>query len=129
MKQIKTLMKLAAIQPCTLEFIYGLIKKFGATAPLIFDVKALEGTKWEFEDTRLVYDTKNRDEFLRRLLLIANVALRKRQTKTCGESIMKITPRGTAIRISQRNHLKIRDLFDIDIFSPKTKHVSIRSRR
>jgi len=129
MEQIRTLMKLAATQPCTLEFIYGLIKKFGATAPLIFDVKVLEGTEWEFYDTKLVYDTKNKDEFLSRLISITNVALRKRQSKMCDESTIKITPRGTTIRISQGRHFRIRDLFDIDIFAPKTKHVSITCRR
>lgn len=129
MKQIETLMKLAAIQPCTLEFIYGLIKKFGATAPLIFDVKVLEGTEWEFYDTKLVYDTKNKDEFLSMLSSIASVTLGKRQRKMCGESIIKITPRGTTIRISQGRHFRIRDLFDIDIFAPQTKHVSIRCRK
>jgi hypothetical protein len=126
MEQIKTLMKLAATQPCTLEFIYGLIKKFGATAPLIFDVKVLEGTEWKFRDTKLVYDTKNKDEFLSRLILITNIASQKRQSKVCGESTIEITPRGTTVRISRGRHYKIRDLFDIDIFAPKTKHVSIK---
>lgn len=118
MNQIKTLMKLAATQPCTLEFIHGLIKKFGATAPIIFDAKVLQGTRWKFYDTNLVYDTEDRNEFLDKLILIANVALQKKLSKIPRESTMEITPKGTAIRIKQ-GRIRVRDLFDIDIFSPK----------
>lgn len=127
MKQIRTLMKLAAIQPCTLEFIYGLIKKFGATAPLVFDVKVLKETKWKFCDTNLVYDTENVQEFLHKLTLITRAAS-PQLSKISGKIILTITPKGTTVQINGRK-LGIRDLFDIDIFSPERNiiHPEIRN--
>ena len=124
MKQIETLMKLAATQPCTLEFIYGQIRKINRTAPLIFDIRVLGDTKWRFYNTNVTWHTLNGHDFLCKLNLIASIAAEKKLRSKPEKSNLLVSPKGTTIQID-RKKTKIRDLFEVDIFSPRRKEITI----
>lgn len=124
MKQIETLMKLATTRPCTLEFIYGQIRKINRTAPLIFDVRVLGDTKWRFYNTNVTWHTLNGHDFLCKLNLIANITIEKKLHGKPKESNLLVSPTGTTIQINQKK-TKIRDLFDVDIFSPQQRKITI----
>jgi len=124
MEQIETLMILAATRPCTLEFIYGQIRKINRTAPLIFDIRVLGDTKWGFYNTNVTWHTLNGHDFLCKLNLIASIVAEKKIHAKPEKSNLLVSPTGTTIQIDRKKH-KIRDLFEIDIFSPRQKEITI----
>ena len=123
MNQIKELMELAGKMPCTLEFIYGPIKKIERIAPLIFDVRVLENVKWEFYNTNAIWKVLDGNDFLYKFILIASIAANEGISKK--KSTLTIGPTGSAIFSNERK-IDPRLLFEIDIFSPKKKILTIK---
>lgn len=124
MNDIKRLMKLAAARPCTLEFVYGTIRKIGRTAPLIFDVRVPKDNPWKFYDTCASWETESGQDFLCKFNLISNIALKRKAIESLGESTLEIGPSGSIIK-SNQEFAKTQELLEIAIFSPWEKPITI----
>jgi len=125
MRQIKQLMELAGTMPCTLEFIYGPVRKINRIAPLIFDVRVLENTKWKFYSTNTIWKISDGNDFLHKLNLIANIAIEKGINEN--EATLVTSPKGSVIKLGEKE-VDLRSLFDIDVFTPKRKESTIKKQ-
>ena len=123
MGQIERLMKLAGKMPCTLEFIYGPVRKIDRIAPLVFDVRVLEYNKWEFYNTHTIWKTSDGDDFLHKLNLIASIAVKKDVYEN--ESTLVTSPKGSFLTVDAKE-IDLRALFDIDVFTPRQKESTIK---
>ena len=125
MRQIKQLMELGGTMPCTLEFIYGSVRKINRIAPLIFDVRVLENTKWKFCSTNTIWKISDGNDFLHKLNLVANIAIEKGVTEN--EATLVTGPNGSFITLDEKE-VDLRSLFDIDVFTPKRKESTIKKQ-
>lgn len=125
MDHIETVMKLAAKRPCTLEFIYGQIKKIGQPAPLIFDVKVPKKTKWQFYNTNVAWETANGHDFLQKLNLIASIAVAQKLPTEQKKSTLIVGPAGSKIQINQKI-TSLQQLFEVDIFSTQKREIIVQ---
>ncbi|MDH5754650.1 MAG: hypothetical protein OEY95_05560 [Candidatus Bathyarchaeota archaeon] len=126
MTKTKELMTFAARMPCTLEFIYGYIRKIQDFAPLIIDVRVLPHVEWVFCGTRAVWKVLNSMHFLQMLGSISSIAAKNiKLIENEKRSSLMIDPKGSIIRSGSRN-VSLRSLFGIEIFSPNYRVFDIQ---
>ena len=127
MTKIRELMTFAAKMPCTLEFIYGYIKKIQDFSPLIIDVRVLPHIEWDFCETRTIWKVFNGIHFLQMLSSISFIAAKNNQLiERKKDSSLVIGPKGSIIGSRSRN-VNLRSLFEIEVFSPINRTFDIHS--
>jgi len=123
MSQISQLMNLAGRKPCSLEYIFGPIKKINRVAPLIIDVRVMDNTSWKFYNTNTIWKVSDGKDFLDKLNYISSIVAVKDPFKN--DSVLMITPNGSFVKINHRT-FSIRALFDVDVFSPINKELPLK---
>ncbi len=124
MDEIIRLMQLASRMPCILEFIYGLIRKLARSGPLIFDIRVPKGIRWKFFNTNVVWETNNGHDFLCKFNLICKIAMQEGLPLKKEISTLITGPEGALIE-TEGKQKTVRQLFEIDIFSPVQRTIRI----
>jgi len=115
--KIKQIMTFAARRPCTLEFVYGYVRKIHDFVPLIIDVRVLSSIEWDFCGTKAIWKVSNSRDFFRMLSSISYIAAKHQGLIKKGNFVLVTSPEGSAIDDFSRK-VGLRSLFDIEIFSP-----------
>jgi hypothetical protein len=123
LEQISAMMRLALERPMTLEFIFGPVRKFGRCAPMIFDVRVKSHIQWKVGDVMIECDTRNSSDFLLKLGRVAGrlSSLQGAREHFC---VLETGPSGAWIR-SRNSGAALRQIFDIDVFSPTKRSISL----
>lgn len=118
MTKIKQLMTFAVRRPCTLEFVYGYVRKIEDFAPLIIDVRVPSNIEWHFCGTKAIWKVSNSKDFFHMLSSISFIAAKHQGLIKKRNFVLVTSPQGSAIDDFSRR-VGLRSLFDIEIFSPE----------